>query len=200
LKAPSRRASWETTTQRGSLYAKTIIFIPLSADYHNPALDWARLGAEYLARQCPLCWCDSIVGHGRRRKQAHDETHECIPIRRGLCNLCHTTFTFLPRFSLPYTHYSLLARSQALRRYFLEHHTWEDAAPVVKNPDRVAAPSTLRRWFRGLDSSSSFAFLRRMLETVSQALARGVVVCHDGWPWSWRTAAAFLQVLWPLRL
>jgi integrase len=36
-----------------------------------------------------------------------------------VCNLCGKTFTFLPPFSPPYTHYSLIARSQALRRYFL---------------------------------------------------------------------------------
>ena len=169
-------------------------------DDHKPAFDWAAAGVEYLARQCPLCCCDSIIGHGRRRKQAHDEAHDWIRIRRGLCNRCHTTVTFLHRFSLPYTHYSLLARGQALQRRFLEHCTWEAAAPLVKDPDRVAAPATLRRWFGRLDSSPSFSFLRRILEAVSQALARGAVICHDGLPWSWRTAAAFLHILWPLRL
>jgi hypothetical protein len=47
--------------------------------------------------------CDSIIGHGRRCKQAHDESHDCIKYRRGLCKLCKLTFTFLPAFSLPYT-------------------------------------------------------------------------------------------------
>ena len=56
------------------------------------------------------------------------------------------TFTFLPPFSPPYGHYSFIARSQALQRYFLEGRCWEDAAPSVKDPDRVADPSTLRRW------------------------------------------------------
>jgi len=63
---------------------------------------------------------ESIIGHGRRRKQAHDEDHDWIQIRRGICNLCGKTFTFLPPFSSPYGHYSLIARSQALRRYFIE--------------------------------------------------------------------------------
>jgi hypothetical protein len=54
----------------------------------------------------------------------------------------------LPPFSLPYSRYSLIARSQALRRYFVEGCSWEAAAPVVKDPDRIADPSTLRRWFR----------------------------------------------------
>ena len=68
---------------------------------------------------------DSIVGHGRRRKQAHDEHHDWIGIRRGRCIECGKTFTFLPVFSLPYTHYSLLARCQALLRRFVEHCSWE---------------------------------------------------------------------------
>ena len=105
---------------------------------------------ESIRRGCPDCSQDSIIGHGRRRKQAPDETHDWIRIRRGLCQLGHKTFTILPPFSLPCTHYSLLARSQALRRYFLDRGCWEAAAPVVKDPNRVADPSTLRRWFRDL--------------------------------------------------
>lgn len=178
----------------------TILFIPSSADYNNPALDWAAIGAEHLPRLCPRCLCDSIVGHGRRRKQAHDESHDWIPIRRGLCHLCHATFTVLPPFSLPYTHYSLLARSQALRSRFIEHRSWEAAAPLIKDPDRVAAPSTLRRWFANLDSSPSWMFLRKTLETVKEWLARGEILEHSGLQLRWRTAACFLQVLWPLRL
>ena len=66
------------------------------------------------------------------------------------------------RFLLPYGHYSFIARSQALRRYFLEGRCWEAAAPTVKDPDRVADPSTLRRWFRSLDSSCPpFSCLRQ---------------------------------------
>jgi hypothetical protein len=42
--------------------------------------------------------------------QAHDEDHDWIRIRRGCYNLCGKTFTFLPPFSLPYSHYSLIAR------------------------------------------------------------------------------------------
>jgi hypothetical protein len=45
----------------------------------------------------------SIIGHGWRRKQAHDAGHDWIKYRRGLCNLCKITLTFLPVFSLPYT-------------------------------------------------------------------------------------------------
>ena len=102
-------------------------------------------------RRCLVCLQDSVVGHGRRQKQAHDQDHDCIKIRRGVCNLCHTTITFLPAFSLPYTQYSLMARSEALRRYFVEGTGWEAAAPPLKDPHRLPAPCTLRRWFRELD-------------------------------------------------
>jgi len=156
--------------------------------------------AEGIVRCCPECLRDSIIGHGRRRKQAHDESHDWISIRRGICKLCETTFTFLPWFSLPYTHYSLLARSQALRLRFVERRPWEASSPLVKDPDRLAAPSTLRRWFGSLDSSPSFSFLRKTLKAVSGWLARGELVDHRGLRLSWPTVAAFLQVLWPLRL
>ena len=120
----------------------TILFIPLSAAQFNLQTDWAEASAEAILRRCPICGQDSIVGHGRRQKQAHDEHHDWIRIRRGRCPLCKKTFTFLPLFSPPYGHYSLIARSQALRRYFLEGCDWQAAAPAVQDPDRVADPST----------------------------------------------------------
>ena len=43
---------------------------------------------QVILRHCPICSQDSIVGHGRRRKQAHDQHHDWIGIRRGLCNRC----------------------------------------------------------------------------------------------------------------
>jgi len=154
-----------------------------------------------MIRACPICTCDSIVGHGRRRKQALDETHDWIKIRRGICNLCGMTFTMLPRFSLPYTHYSLVARSQSLQRYFVENCSWEDATPSVKDPDRIADPSTLRRWFRSLDSSHPpFGWLRTALETVKYWLAHGEVFECGSLRLSWPTVFPWLQVCWPLRL
>jgi len=105
---------------------------------------------------------DSIVGHGRRRKQAH-EHHDWIGNRRGLCNRCGKTFTSLPPFSPPYGHYSFVARSQALQRYFLKGRCWEDAAP-----GSPGGPSTLRQWFRHLDSSRPpFSALRRTTLAIS---------------------------------
>jgi len=180
--------------------AVTILFIPLSAAQNNLETDWAAC-TDFILRRCPVCNRESIIGHGRRRKQAHDEDHDWIRIRRGLCNLCGKTFTLLPPFSPPYGHYSLVARSQALRRRFVEGCSWEAAAPSLKDPDRVADPSTLRRWFRSLDSTGSpFSFLRRAVHAVSQWLQGGGIL-HHGWlPLRWQTLFPFLQQYWPLCL
>jgi len=144
--------------------------------------------------------CDSITGHGWRRKQAHDETHDWIEVRRGICRSCRLTFTFLPVFSLPYTLYSLVARSQALRRYFLEHESLESAAPPLKDPNRVPDPSTLRRWFHSLDSSPAFSFLRPALRTIADWLTGGKQFHGAPLRLSWPTLFPFLRLLWPLRL
>ena len=170
----------------------------------------------------------SVVGHGRRRKQAHDEDHDWIGIRRRLCIRCQKTITFLPAFSLPYTHYSLIARSEALQRYFVEGCSLDLAGPLVKDPNRVPVAATLRRWFRGLDSvdrwdrlqqlqsslpspppshsmftirsAPSFPSLPRMLGAVHDWLARDEILRYGQFVLSWQTCAHFLQVLLPLRL
>ena len=178
----------------------TILFIPLSAAQNNLDADWAEAGAEIVCR-CPVCLRDSIIGHGRRRKQAHDEHHDWIPIRRGLCSRCGKTFTFLPPLSPPYGHYSFVARSQALHRYFVEGRSWEDAAPAVRDPDRVADPSTLRRWFRSLDSSQPpFSFLRPVVLAIRTWFREGALPTHDSLPLHRHTLFPFLARYWPLRL
>src|SRR6516225_10295768 len=99
-----------------SPFEVTILFVPVSVPLEQLAVGWAEDCDTIILRRCPVCQRDSIVGHGRRRKQAHDEHHDWIGIRRGVCNRCGKTFTFLPPFCPPYGHYSLIARSQALRR------------------------------------------------------------------------------------
>ena len=135
----------------------------------------------------------------RDRKQAHDEYHDWIGIRRGRCPDCGKTFTFLPLLSLPYTHYSLLARCQALRRRFVEHGSWEEATPTLKDPNRVPDPSTLRRWSSGLDGSQPAAsFRRQTFARVARWLRRGAPANPQIGPLPGLTPV--LQVLWPLRL
>ena len=152
-----------------------------------------------MLRRCPVCERDSIIGHGRRRKQAHDEHHDWIGIRRGLCPGCGKTFTLLPLLSLPYTHYSLLTRCQALRRRLEEHCSWEEATPTLKDPDRVPDPSTLRRWSDGLDRSQPApSFRRRTLARLARWLGHNAPANPQ--PESLSGLTPVLQVLWPLRL
>ena len=176
----------------------TILFVPVSVPPERLAACWAEDSDEIILRRCPICEQDSIVGHGRRRKQAHDEHHDWIRIRRGRCARCGRTFTFLPVFSQPYTHYSLLARCQALLRRFVEHCSWEKAAPKFKDADRVPDSSTVRRWSQGVgESDPALSFLHK---TAVRA-ARWLESAHsrqDGAVFlSWLTPV--LQVLCPMR-
>ena len=174
-------------------------FIPLSAPPHKLDTDWAGDCEKVILRRCPVCERDSIIGHGRRRKQAHDEHHAWIGIRRGRCPDCGKTFTFLPWLSLPYTHYSVLARCQALQRRFEERCSWEEATPTLKDPNRMPDPSTLRRWARGLDPSQpARSFLRGTLARIAHWLAPKDQADQNAVPLSGVTR--ILQVLWPLRL
>ena len=176
----------------------TIIFIALSLPPHKLETDWAASCAGIIPRHCPICGRDSIIGHGRRRKQAHDEHHDWIDIRRGRCSRCGKTFTFLPWLSLPYTHYSLLARCQALRRRFVEHWCWEESSPMLKDPDRAPDSSTLRRWSSGLDRSQPrLSFVRQTLARIAHWTECRDSADHETGPLSWVTPA--LQTLWPLR-
>jgi hypothetical protein len=177
----------------------TIQFIPLSAPLGKIEIDWDKGCAECIPRRCPICDIDSIIGHGRRSKQAHDEYHGWIKIRRGYCPGCKKTFTFLPLFSLPYTHYSLLARCQALLRRLMEHCSWEAATPKLEDPDCMPDPSTVRRWSYGAELLESAAsFLRMTLARIVPWLIRaGQTDLEDLFRFQ---LTPVLQVLWPLRL
>jgi hypothetical protein len=154
------------------------------------AAGWAEDSDEIILRRCPVCEQDWIIGHGRRRKQAHDEHHDWIRIRRGRCGSCGTTFTFLPVFSLPYTHYSLLARCQTLLRRVVEHCSWEKAVPKFKDADRVPDSSTVRRWSQGVDESEpALSFLRKTAARAAQWL--------ESAHW-YQDGAAFLSWLIPV--
>jgi Domain of unknown function (DUF6431) len=163
------------------------------------ATEWAEDCDKIILRRCPVCERDSIIGHGRRRKQAHDEHHDWIWIHRGRCADCGTTFTFLPVLSLPYTHFSLLARFQALWRRIVEHCSWEKALPKLKDPDRLPDPSTVRRWSSDLDSSQpDLSILRKTVTRIGDWLARSHPGDCEAVSLLWITPV--LQNLWPLRL
>jgi hypothetical protein len=100
---------------------------------------------ELLPRRCPVCLDETIIGHGQRLRQSHDDQHERIWVRRGICGPCGKTFTILPDWLAPSAHYSLHCRQQACERV-VAGDTAEQAAPQCKAPAHLPDPSTVGRW------------------------------------------------------
>jgi hypothetical protein len=132
----------------GHAFAPVIVFIPRCGEERKA--DQAE--CEWLPRQCPVCRQMALIGHGRRRRQAHDRTRDWILVRRGICKVCGRTLTVLPEGCLPGAQYGLQTRQEALERLG-QGVSAEQAAPHCRDPDRIADPSTIRRWFwRRLES------------------------------------------------
>lgn len=72
--------------RRRSPFEVTILFVPVSVVLGQVAACWAEDCDQTTLRLGPICKRDSIVEHGHRRKQAHDEHHDWIEIRRGFCS------------------------------------------------------------------------------------------------------------------
>lgn len=119
-----------------------IVFIPRSGEERKRG----QADSEWLPRRCPACGETAVIGHGRRRRPAHDGKHAWIRVRRGRCKVCGGTLTVLPAWCVPGAPYSLLARQQALEQLG-QGMPVEQAAPHCRDPDRLADSSTVRRWF-----------------------------------------------------
>ena len=103
-----------------------------------------------LPRCCPVCHCQSIIGHGRRLRQAHDDRRDFIWVRRGICHFCRRTFTVLPHSLAPSAHFSFRCRRLACD-LVAAGEPIEQATPHCLDPSRSPDPSTVRRWaFRRL--------------------------------------------------
>jgi hypothetical protein len=98
-----------------------------------------------LPRLCPLCHSNSIIGHGRRLRQANDDGHQRLWVRRGICRPCRKTFTILPEWLSPCGHFTLRCRQQACAR-ISDGDGVEQSAPHCRDPARLPDPSTIRRW------------------------------------------------------
>jgi hypothetical protein len=92
-----------------------------------------------------VCRDHTIIGHGRRLRPAHDDRHDRIWVRRGICHLCRKSFTILPDWLAPAAPFSLRCREQACER-IAAGESVEQAAPHCKDLSRSPDPSTLRRW------------------------------------------------------
>ena len=120
-----------------------ILFIALAEAKDN--IDPGVIPLDRLPRRCPVCRDDTIIGHGRRLRQSHDNRHTSIWVRRGICQPCQRTFTILPEWLVPFGHYSLHCRQEACEQ-IIAGESAEQAAPNCKDPTRLPDPSTLCRW------------------------------------------------------
>jgi hypothetical protein len=141
---------------------------------------------EWLPRLCPRCAVWAIVGHGRRKRQAHDKDHGWIRVRRGLCQHCEVTITVLPAWLVPGAHYSLHARADALRQ--AETLPLEQASPATREPDRLVDPSTMRRWRRR--RAVSWLACTLTLQTLGGVVAK--LLAPTMLAWDWPAAARIL--------
>jgi len=131
--------------QRRAFTPVLILFIALTEAEDKADLGMTAFPLRLLPRRCPYCANRTIIGHGRRHKQAHDQQHDWIWIRRGRCVPCRKTFTVLPAWSPPFGHYSLRCRQQAWESA-RESGSWEQSVPDVRDPNRLPDPSTVGRW------------------------------------------------------
>lgn len=150
-----------------------IVFIPCSGEECKPG----SFDTEWLPRQCPACGQIAIIGHGRRRRPAHDGIHDWIRVRRGFCKLCQRTVTVLPGWCVPNSPYSLTARQEAVEQARVA--PVERVAITCHNPDRIPDPSTIRRW------------LRRRAESLLRLLP-GCPPTPTLLAWDWRAASRIL--------
>ena len=141
MKAGPQIETWQGRSAAAFTPA-VILFIALpEVDNIDPGV----IPLNLLPRQCPVCRNHTVIGHGRRLRLAHDDRHERIWARRGVCHPCGKTFTVLPDWLAPSGHFSLRCRQQACE-CIAAGDSVEQAAPHCKDPSRSPDPSTLRRW------------------------------------------------------
>jgi hypothetical protein len=129
---------------RGWFSRAVVLLVGLPESENKTGL--TEIPLELLPRLCPFCNERTIIGHGQRLKQAHDQRHRKICVRRGRCRPCRKTFTVLPDWSPPSGHYSLHCRQQAWERLHQADATWERSIPDIADASRSPDPSTVRRW------------------------------------------------------
>src|ERR1035441_2228106 len=122
-----------------------ILFIALPEAKDN--IGFGVIPLYLLPRRCPVCLNCTIIGHGQRLRQAHDDRHERIWARRGICPPCGKTFTILPDWLAASAPFSLHCRQQACEG-IAAGTSVEQSAPHCKDASRSPDPSTVRRWAR----------------------------------------------------
>lgn len=145
MKARPADRNFSTERSAAGLHACLDSFYRTTRDerQHRPGV----IPLDLLPRRCPVCSNDTIIGHGCRLRQAHDDLHTCLWVRRGICPPCNKTFTILPDWLAPSAQYSLRCRQQACER-IAGGDVLEQAAPHCKDPARLPDTSSLRRWLQ----------------------------------------------------
>ena len=157
---------------RTHLRCRVIVVIPCSGDECKPG----EADGQWLPRQCPGCQQVAVIGHGWRRRQAHDWEQTWIRVRRGLCTACRQTLTILPAWCIPGSPYSFPYRRKTLERV-AAGETVERAVPDCRELDRAADESTVRRWLRRRKKS---------LDSLGDCLANTLLA------WDWVAARRIL--------
>jgi Domain of unknown function (DUF6431) len=121
----------------------------------------------------------SLIGHGRRRRRAHDALHTWIWIHRRICKLCRRTVTLLPDWLIPGGHYSLHARQQAAQ-LAEQARRLEDCVPDSGDGEHYADLSTVRRW------------LQRRLASLWLRIRLHFPVLPTLFAWDWKAASRIL--------
>jgi hypothetical protein len=171
--------------------------MPLSVSPDKLEADWAASCSEIILRRCPLCGCDLITrtspqAGARCTPRLDRGSARSLPWLREDLHLPPAVFS--PLYSLQFAD----ARS-GIAAAPVEHCSWDEATPTLKDPNRVPDASTLRRWARGLDHSQpAFSFLRQTLSNIAHWLVLGHSADPRAGPLS--SLHSVLPILWPLRL
>ena len=102
----------------------------------------AEISLAQLPRRCPICDQDTIIGHGRRRKQAHDEQHDWIWVRRGRCPRARRPSPFCP----PGRRRTATTATTAARQAWDARQRKATRRRTARTPRDCRIDSTLRRW------------------------------------------------------
>ena len=136
----SRLRSWRVNVGQRSPFEVTILFVPVRPGWTSlpPAGRKTATKSSYACVRSVSVIRSLGTGVAASRRTTSITTGSGFGM--AAVSKCGRTFTFLPVFSLPYTHYSLVARCHALLRRFVEHCSWERAVSRFKDADRCRIP------------------------------------------------------------
>lgn len=153
-------------------------------------------------RKCPIC-ARSLRRHGRYfRSLVYGQVLQLLPVYRCLCPRCKKTFSLLPAFMRPYSHFGLCVREAAARLLASGGKVDVLAGRLCRSSSAGGVSvRTLRRWLRSWRQRAR-ALAESIIEQVLH-LAPGLDVtsylpkpkCLRGWLLSVITLGEILRTL-----